>query len=131
MRIRQVSVFLENRRGQVYPVLEKLASEGINLRAVALAESERFGILRMIVDDPDATADIVRGMGITVQIVPVFGVHVPDRPGALAELLALFKDTDISVRYMYTENSGGRQAQLMLRLQPEDAAEAILEAAGY
>ncbi len=131
MRIRQVSVFLENRRGQVYSVLERLASEGINLRAVALAESERFGILRMIVDDPDATAAIVRSMGITVQIVPVFGVHVPDRPGALAELLALFKDTDISVRYMYTENSGGRQAQLMLRLQPEDAAEAILEAAGY
>ena len=131
MRIRQVSVFLENRRGQVYSELERLASEGINLRAVALAESERYGILRMIVDDPDATAAIVRGMGITVQIVPVFGAHVPDRPGALAELLALFKDTDISVRYMYTENSGGRQAQLMLRLQPEDAAEAILEAAGY
>lgn len=131
MRIRQVSVFLENRQGQVFPVLERLAAEGINLRAVALAESERFGILRMIVDDPDATADIVRDMGITVMIVPVFGVHVPDRPGALAELLALFKGTDVSVRYMYTENSGGREAQLMLRLQPEDEAEAILKAAGY
>ncbi|WP_300080632.1 hypothetical protein [Propioniciclava sp.] len=131
MILRQVSVFLENRNGQVAPVMAKLAEAGINLKAVALAESERFGILRLIVDDPDAAAALVRGMGITVQVVSVFAVRVAHRPGALAELLALFDGTDVSLRYLYTEFAAGDEAMLLMRLQPEDEASRLLAAAGY
>ena len=131
MILRQVSVFLENRNGQVAPVMAKLAEAGINLKAVALAESERFGILRLIVDDPDAAAALVRGMGITVQVVSVCAVRVAHRPGALAELLALFDGTDVSLRYLYTEFAAGDEAMLLMRLQPEDEASRLLAAAGY
>lgn len=131
MILRQVSVFLENRNSQVTPVMAKLAEAGINLKAVALAESERFGILRLIVDDPDAAAALVRGMGITVQVVSVFAVRVAHRPGALAELLALFDGTDVSLRYLYTEFAAGDEAMLLMRLQPEDEASRLLAAAGY
>ena len=131
MILRQVSVFLENRNGQVAPVMAKLAEAGINLKAVALAESERFGILRLIVDDPDAAAALVRGMGITVQVVSVFAVRVAHWPGALAELLALFDGTDVSLRYLYTEFAAGDEAMLLMRLQPEDEASRLLAAAGY
>lgn len=111
--------------------MAKLAEAGINLKAVALAESERFGILRLIVDDPDAAAALVRGMGITVQVVSVFAVRVAHRPGALAELLALFDGTDVSLRYLYTEFAAGDEAMLLMRLQPEDEASRLLAAAGY
>lgn len=131
MILRQVSVFLENRNNQVAPVMAMLAEAGINLRAVALAESERFGILRLIVDDPDAAATLVRGMGITVQVVSVFAVRVVHRPGALAELLGLFDGTEVSLRYLYTEFAAGDEALLLLRLQPEDEASRLLESAGY
>lgn len=131
MILRQVSVFLENRNGQVAPVMAALAEAGINLKAVTLAESERFGVLRLIVEDPDAAAALVRGMGITVQIVPVFAVRVAHRPGALADLLALFDGTDVSLRYVYTEFAQGDEAMLLLRLQPEERAARLLEDAGY
>lgn len=131
MILRQVSVFLENRNGQVAPVMAALAEAGINLKAVTLAESERFGVLRLIVEDPDAAAALVRDMGITVQIVPVFAVKVAHRPGALADLLALFDGTDVSLRYVYTEFAQGDEAMLLLRLQPEERAARLLEDAGY
>ena len=129
MRIRQVSVFLENRQGQVFPVLERLAAEGINLRAVALAERA----VRHPAHDrrrPDATADIVRDMGITVMIVPVFGVHVPDRPERSPNCWRCSRTRRERPLHVHRELRR-QEAQLMLRLQPEDEAEAILKAAGY
>ncbi|MFZ0529177.1 MAG: hypothetical protein WAL91_01400 [Propionicimonas sp.] len=132
MILKQVSVFLESRRGRLAPVVKHLGERGVNVRAMMLAETDRFGILRFIADDPDAALAAVQELGNTALVSDVIGVEVPDRPGALGDLLTALDGSEVSIEYLYAELAGrGEQALLVLRLEPVDQAVALLEAAGF
>jgi hypothetical protein len=131
MILKQVSVFLESRRGKLAPVIRHLGQRGVNLRALMLAETDRFGILRFISDDADAALAAVQELGNTTRITDVVGIAMDDRPGALADILEIFDDTEVSVEYLYAElASGGGQALLVLKLDPLERAVELLSAAG-
>lgn len=131
MILQQVSVFLENEPGRLAPVLRHLGERGVNLRALMLAETDRFGILRFIPDDADAALDAVRELGNTGRISRVFGIDIPHRPGALAEILAVFEGSEVNIDYLYAALAGqGDSALLVLKLDPPDKAAELLESAG-
>ena len=132
MILQQVSVFLESQRGRLAPVVKHLGERGVNLRALMLAETDRFGILRFIADDPQAALEAVQELGNTARLSDVVGVEVPDHPGALGDLLAVFDDTNVSIEYLYAELAGpGENALLILKLEPVQEALALLESAGF
>lgn len=123
----QISVFLENRPGCLSELVGVLADRGVNLRALTIAETDRFGIVRLIVDSNATALTALHEAGITATVSPVVGVEVPDRPGGLAHLLTLF-DGVVSVEYMYAAFAGasGRRVMIM-KLHPPEKALAILE----
>lgn len=123
----QISVFLENRPGRLSEVVSGLAAAGVNLRALMIAETERFGILRIIPDNLPAARGALTEVGITHRVSPVIGVEVPDRAGGLAELLGVFDGTDVSIEYMYAELAGrGDRALMIMKFDPADEALRLL-----
>ncbi len=129
--LKQVSVFLENRPGALAEVTRTLATAGVNLRALMIAETERFGIMRIITDDVDAALAALAARRITTRTTDVVGAVVPDRAGGLAQLLEVFDGTAVSIEYMYAELSGGTGgALLIMKLTPADEAVALLKSAG-
>ena len=102
MRINQISVFLENRSGQLAQITRALADEGINLEAISIAETSDYGLARMIVDDAHKASAILLEQGNILSMTPVWAVEVPDRPAGLAELLVVLAENHIDVEYMYS-----------------------------
>ena len=102
MHIHQISVFLENRVGQLAEITSLLAKENINLRAISIAETADYGLARLIVDDSQKASSILLQHGDILSMTPVFAVEVPDRPAGLAELLAILAERHIDVEYMYS-----------------------------
>lgn len=101
MTVEQLSVFLENKPGELVGILEKLAGDGIDLRALSLADTENFGILRLIVDKPARALKILQDEGYVVELIDVIPVSVDDKPGALVSALRVLADAGISVEYAY------------------------------
>ena len=101
MLVKQISVFLENRVGRLQKVTEVLAEAQINIRALSLADTSDFGILRLIVNKPDDARGILQREGFTVKENEVIAVEVADRPGGLAKILKAFSTAGISLEYMY------------------------------
>lgn len=101
MKIKQISVFLENRKGRLYEVCSLLGQAGINIRALTIAETESFGVLRMVVNKPDEAVHLFRTHNITANLTDVVAVEVPDRPGGLAEVLQVLSTQNVNVEYMY------------------------------
>ncbi len=127
MALKQVSVFLENRTGQLAEVTKFLADHGINLRALNIAETQDYGVLRLITDDPLKTAGLITDYGLPVSLTPVTAVTVPDRPGGLAALLAFLADEEIGVEYMYSLlDSPKGNAVMIFRTADADALEQLL-----
>ena len=110
MNIKQISVFLENKKGRLAKVIECLAKEGINIRALSLADTKDFGVLRLIVNDPDKTGDILKKNKFVVQETDVIGIEVEDKPGGLSKVLEALDKEGLNVEYMYAtvEQSKGR-----------------------
>ncbi len=127
MIVKQVSVFLENRAGRLAEVTGILADQDINIRALSLADSADFGILRLIVDDVEGAKEILKREGLTVRETDVVAVEVPDRPGGLAHLLQIFKDENVNVEYMYAFVKAPSQSAVMIfRFEdPHKALEAL------
>lgn len=129
-RCAQISVFLENRPGALSEVTRTLADAGVNLRALMIAETERFGIMRIIPNDPIAALAALESTGVTTRTIEVVGVTVPDRPGGLADVLSAFDGTEASIEYMYAELTGGPgSARLIMKLNPVDQAIELLRSA--
>ena len=101
MTIEQLSVFLENKPGRLVEVLETLAGAGIDLRALSLADTENFGILRIIVDKPARALKVLQDEGYGVELIDVIPVSVDDKPGAFASALRVLSDAGITVEYTY------------------------------
>ena len=98
----QISVFLENRAGQLAEITKVLAENGIDLRAISIAETEDYGVLRMIVDNTEKATSILMQHGYLMSMTPVLVIAVPDQPGGMAPVLATLAEGDIDVEYMYS-----------------------------
>ncbi|MEJ5284936.1 MAG: ACT domain-containing protein [Brevinematales bacterium] len=99
--VKQVSVFLENRAGRIYDVCNLLGKNGINIRALSVADTSDFGILRLILDNPDKAIKILKEEKFTVSSTDVVAIEISDKPGGLAEILKIFDENSINVEYMY------------------------------
>ena len=102
MTIHQISVFLENRAGQLAEITGGLAQKGIDLRAINIAETSDYGVLRLIADNPQAAATTLLEQGFILSMTPVVAVSVPDQPGGLAKVLDVLAKENIDVEYMYS-----------------------------
>ncbi len=131
MKVEQISVFLENKSGRLAEVAEVLAGGNVNIRALSLADTTDFGILRLIVNDSEKAKKILRDNGFTVGKTEVLAVEVSDRPGGLAAILNVMKDNGINVEYMYAfvQKSGGN-AIIIFRFDELDRAIESLQKAG-
>ncbi len=130
MQVRQISVFMENRAGRLEEITGILAQAGINLRALSLADTSDFGILRLIVDKPDKAVDILRRSGFTIRENVVIAAVIEDKPGGLHRILDVLAKAGISVEYMYGflgKHEG--EAVMIIRVEEmEKAIETLLEA---
>jgi hypothetical protein len=99
--VKQVSIFLENRAGRLYEVTSLLAKNRLNIRALSIADTSDFGILRIIIDDPDRAIDFLKKENYTVSATDVLAIEVDDRPGGLAKILRIFDENQINIEYMY------------------------------
>jgi len=128
MKIKQISIFLENRKGRLYDVCSLLGQKGVNIRALNVAETESFGILRIVVDKPDVALDALKQADITARITDVVAVEVEDKPGGLANILKVLADEAVNIEYMYgfVEKSSDK-ALMVFRFDDADKAAAILK----
>ena len=120
MNIHQITVFLENRTGQLAEITKLLADEHVDIRAISIAEASDYGLVRMIVDDSHKASAILLQHGDILSMTPVWAVEVPDRPSGLADLLAVLSEYHVDVEYMYslfTNKSG--HAYMVLRISDE------------
>ena len=102
MKAEQLSIFMENVPGTLLAVVEVLAAKGINIRALSLADTMDYGVLRLIADRPREAREALREQGFTAKVTEVLAIEIPDEPGRLAALLAKFAGAGINVEYMYT-----------------------------
>jgi hypothetical protein len=131
MKIHQLSLFAENKPGHIAAPARLLAQEGIDIRALFLADTQQYGIVRMIVSDWQKAAGILEARGFVVKVTEVLAVEVPDRPGGLADVLATLDGTGINIEYMYAfPYVRGDQAILIFRFADPDTAIALLQTAG-
>ena len=128
MSIHQISVFLENRAGQLAEIARLLAQAHVDLRAISIAETADYGLARMIVDDAHKASAILLEHGDILSMTPVWAVEVPDRPSGLADLLTVLAENHVDVEYMYSlfANKEGH-AYMVLRISDEAAFTKALE----
>ena len=130
MKIHQLSLFLENQPGQLIEPCGILSRAGIDIRTLTLADTQQFGILRLIVSDWQAGAKALREAGYVTNVTEVVAVEVPDRPGGLTELLALLEGSGVNIEYMYAFTFGrGDRAVLIFRFDDVDRALELLRRA--
>ena len=128
MSIQQISVFLENRTGQLAEVTKLLSDNHINLRAISIAESADYGLLRIIVDDTQKASEVLLTAGNIIKVNPVTVVAVPDQPAGLSEVLALLSEGKIDIDYMYalfTHQAG--KAYMVFRTEDEEKLISLLK----
>jgi hypothetical protein len=132
MKIRQLSLFLENRPGQLRVPCQVLGDAGIDIITMSLADTQQFGILRLIVKDWEKAKRVLEAADVVVNVTEVLAVDVPDRPGGLASVLASFEKAGLGIEYMYAlaaARERGTYATLVFRLEdPERAAKLLAEA---
>jgi hypothetical protein len=132
MIIKQLSVFLENKQGRMCAAADLLAQNNINIRALSLADTSEFGILRLIVDKPEEGKKILSEAGIVVRVTDVLSLTMEDAPGGMLGVLRLLSENGIGVEYMYAfagKNDG--EAFMIIQTENPEAAENILQSGGF
>lgn len=131
MKIEQISIFLENRVGRLVTVTRALKDANINIRAMSLADTSDFGILRLVVSEPDKAKVLLKDLGFTLGSTSVVAVEVTDQPGGLDNILSLISTQDISIEYMYAfVQKDPDKATLIFRFDKTDKALELLSNAG-
>ncbi len=130
MKVEQISIFIENKSGRLAEVTHALGDAGINIRALSLADTNDFGILRLIVDHTDRAKQTLKANGFTVNKTEVVAVEVPDRPKGLYGILAILDQGQVNVEYMYAfVERQGENAVIIFRFDnPEEAIEVLTKA---
>ncbi len=132
MAIKQLTVFVQNRRGSMVSLTDILARNDINIRALSIAETEDFGVLRLIVNDETAATKILEENGYLIKTIDVVGVKIGDKPGALTAALDVLDKAEINVEYLYAFMARTeKHAYVVLRVEDNNAAEAALENSGF
>ncbi|MCK5757796.1 MAG: acetolactate synthase [Clostridiales bacterium] len=132
MLVKQISVFLENKEGRVAQVTQILSDSKINIRALSIADTTEFGILRLIVDKPEKAEKALKDEGFTVSITEVIAISIEDEPGGLAKALELLHENKISVEYIYAFISKtSHRANVILRVESCEKAIESLETGGF
>lgn len=127
MRVEQISVFLENKAGRLAEVTRILSEAGVNIRALSLADTSDFGILRLIVNDNEKAKEALKANGFTVGKTDVVAVEVEDRPGGLHKILDILRRAGINVEYMYAfVQQSGNNAVIIFRFDNLDEAVRVL-----
>ena len=128
MRVEQISIFLENKAGRLAEVCQVLSEGGVNIRALSLADTSDFGILRLIVDNNDRAKEVLKERGFTVGKTDVVAVEVEDRPGGLSRILDILSRQNINVEYMYAfVQHSGKDAVIIFRFDDIDMAVKLLQ----
>jgi hypothetical protein len=131
MKVEQISVFLENKAGRLAEVTRVLGENGINIRALSLADTTDFGILRLICDQYDKAREVLKARGFTVGKTEVVAVEVPDRPGGLGLVLQILATAGINVEYMYAfVQHSGQNAVIIFRFDNLEQAITLLQKEG-
>jgi len=131
MSIDQLSVFVENRQGKLVEVIEAIGAAGIDLRALSIADTADFGVLRVIVDKPVDALKTLSDKGYVVRINQVLPVSISDTPGSLGKTLRVLADNGINVEYTYAFVAHGEnKAFVILRVEDNETAERVLRKAG-
>ena len=132
MSVKQISVFLENKPGMLNEMTHVLAENEIDMRALSLAETEDFGIARIIVDDLYKATTVLKDAGFIHKIASVLGVAIPDQPGGLNTVLTVLSDAKINLEYMYAFLGGAnvKHAYMIFRVEDTAAASAALAERG-
>ena len=127
MKIRQLSVFVANKPGRLRAPCEALARAGINIITLSLADTNLYGILRLIVPDWQQSKDVLEKAGFVVNVAEVLAIEIPDHPGGLSDVLRVIEQSGINVEYMYAfSERRNDKAMLVFRFQDADAAVAAL-----
>ena len=132
MIIKQISIFMENTTGRLADITALLAKAGINLRAISIADTTDFGILRMVADQPEEAVKLLKEQGFTARETDVIAVEVPDHPGELARVMALFRDEGVGIEYLYASlEHKADKAVIVIKVDDVAAGIAMLEKHGF
>lgn len=132
MSLKQLTVFVENKKGKLAEITEALAEKNINIRALSIADTQDFGILRLIVNDIEGASDILESKGYLFKHTDVVGVKIGDAPGKLSMALDILDKADINMEYLYAfMTRTEKHAYVVIRVADNSAAEAVLESAGF
>ncbi|MDD3754273.1 MAG: ACT domain-containing protein [Methanobacterium sp.] len=131
MKIKQISVFLENRKGRLWKALNVLSNAGVNIRALSIADTSEFGILRMIVPEPELAEEILVQNNFVVKVNDVIAVEVSDEPGGLDAVLGLLNNADVNVEYIYAfVEKKTNKAIVVIRTEDLNASIQVLDDGG-
>ena len=132
MAIKQLTVFIQNKKGTVVSVTDILSKNNINLRALSIAETQDFGILRLIVNDEKAAEAVLTENGYLIKVIDVVGAKIGDEPGKLTAALDVLDKADINVEYLYAFMARTeKHAYVVLRVEDNAVAEKVLTDAGF
>jgi hypothetical protein len=131
VKVNQISVFLENKSGRLADVTRTLADNSINIRALSIADTIDYGLLRLIVNDPERATDILTDAGFTVARTEVLAIEIPDRPGGLAGIIDILSAKGLNIEYMYAfVGRSGEHAIVIFRIERVDEAIEALQEGG-
>ena len=128
MAVKQVTVFIGNKEGRIEKVTEVLKTNGINISSLSLAESVDFGLLRLIVSDPEKARDALKAEGLSARLSDVIAVEISNKAGSLHELLTAL--VDFNIEYMYVLSSSDT-ASMIMKIKDHEAAETVLRNSGF
>ena len=132
MAIKQLTIFVENKKGALVSITDTLAENNVNIRALSIAETESFGILRLIVNDNDIAIKALQDAGYLIKMTDVVGVKIGDQPGKLSKALEVLDEAKINMEYLYAFMARTeKHAYVVLRVADNDMAEKVLEDAGF
>ena len=127
MYITQLSVFVENKTGRLSEILDELAKHNINIRALSMADTEKYGVLRMIVDDTLKAQEVLKASGVIVKNTPVIAIDIDDNPGGLGRIISKLSSNNIAVEYLYAFLSKlSPNAKVVMKVNDPKKAEEVL-----
>lgn len=130
MKIKQLSIFVENKAGRLAEITNTLAEAKIDIRAISVADTTEFGILRLIVDDPERACEHLKKESVTVSLTEVIAVDITDTPGELAKAMTVLSDNGIAIEYVYAFFSRDRgKASVILKVDDSDRAIKVFDSA--
>ena len=130
--LKQLTIFVENKQGSLVDITDTLAEKNVNLRALSIADTQDFGLLRLIVNDNDAAVSALADKGYVLKVTEVVGVKIGDQPGKLSKALSVLAQAGVNVEYLYAFMARTeKHAYVVLRPTDNSAAESALEAAGF